>query len=347
MKTGVKSVPGEVSVGTAAINVGPAKQICCEHVSFHAIYIHRKHEVLAQVDVPVCWDYLIQEVFKIMETTRDQYFSKRLWHIEQIFFFQKNAFLLQGFNNTQSSCEKGAHLSLRLTRTSIGEVASDPHAWIWVLEQGAEAGFSLNFVSFAVERQSWQAQALPVLCGSQHMNLFYKCARDTLIQQLDHFQKTQSWISELTSNSLLLLSSKIKNSASRHQVMNAALSDIPWKCSHLQMDKMKYINKLKYPNPSSKEGHTPPVAFGIWGCSQVLGVCAGFWWDNVAEVSFGSGKRRNVCGKDGRGNRRKEKTGKTENLFSILADFLHGRTFLALFGFFVIKKILILVYHDT
>lgn len=62
-----------------------------------------------------------------METTRDQYFSKRLWHSEWI-FFQKNVFLLHGFNNIQSSSEKEAHLSLQLTRTNIGEVASDPHA---------------------------------------------------------------------------------------------------------------------------------------------------------------------------------------------------------------------------
>lgn len=231
-------VPGEVSVGTAAINVGPAKQICCEHVSFCAIYIHTESMKF--------WPMWMCQSVEITCSRR----CLKLWKPQEIntspnvsgtwnrFFSKKNVFLLQGSNNTQSLSEKGARLSLWLTRTNIGEVASDPHSWISALEQGAGAGFSLNFVSFAVERQSWQAQALPVLCGSRHMNLFYKCARDTLIQQLDHFQKTQSWISELTSSSLLLLSSKMKNSASRNQVMNAALGDIPWKHS-LQMDKMK------------------------------------------------------------------------------------------------------------
>lgn len=50
-------------------------------------YMYIRYEILTQVGVAVCWDYLIQKVFSIMETTREQYFSKHLWHTEIFFFF--------------------------------------------------------------------------------------------------------------------------------------------------------------------------------------------------------------------------------------------------------------------
>lgn len=130
-KPSVKTVSGEVSVGTAAINVGPAKQICCEHFCCFSlcIYIYKARifgpggcaSLLSLPDPGGVLNYGNHKRSIFLKT------SLAHWNDDFFFFFFSDNTFFAGFQQYPIHIWKGVHLTFWLTRSSNGEVASDLH----------------------------------------------------------------------------------------------------------------------------------------------------------------------------------------------------------------------------